>query len=162
LGSAVSRPRIFIAIRSGHCNFVYAYSASCQLESGVSLLTVLASFGVIIPLPQLLYLHRAKITAISPILRWTVALIEANLLAIAVIVAALTMALAVVLEPRQTISRHIAGSDNAENNADFCYPVALHTPIASFKLLPSSAASAELQTKCSGLHSARASAEPCD
>jgi hypothetical protein len=107
----------------------------------------------IIPLPQPLYLHRAKTRAISPILRWTVALIEANLLAIAVIVAALTMALAVVLEPRQTISRHIAGSDNAENNADFCYPVALHTPIASFKLLPSSAASTELQTKCSGLHS---------
>jgi hypothetical protein len=94
-----------------------------------------------------------KTTAISPILRWTVALIEANLLAIAVVVAALTMALAMVLEPRQSISRHIAGSDNAENNADFCYPVALHTPIASFKLLPSSAASAELQTKCSGLHS---------
>jgi hypothetical protein len=53
----------------------------------------------IIPLPQLLYLRRRKPAAISPILRWTVALIQANLLAIAVIVAALTMAFAAVLEP---------------------------------------------------------------
>jgi hypothetical protein len=90
----------------------------------------------IIPLPQLLYLHRAKTTAISPILRWTVALIQANLLAIAVIVAALTMAFTAVLKPRQTISRHIAGCDNAESNADFCYPIALHTPISSFKCPP--------------------------
>ena len=36
LGSAVSRPRIFIAISSGHCNCAYAYSASCQLKSGTS------------------------------------------------------------------------------------------------------------------------------
>jgi hypothetical protein len=36
---------------------------------------------------------------ISPILRWTVALIQANLLAITVIVAALTMAFAAVLKP---------------------------------------------------------------
>jgi hypothetical protein len=55
----------------------------------------------------------------SPILRWTVALIQANLLAIAVIVAALTTAFVAVLEPRQTVSRHKAGPDNAENNPDF-------------------------------------------
>ena len=111
----------------------------------------------IIPSPNSCIFIDRKRKAISLILRWTVALIQANLLAIAVIVTALTMALAVILEPRRT-SRHITRSDNAENNADSCHPVALHTPIASFKLLPSLAASAELQTKCSGLHSALASA----
>ena len=99
---------------------------------------------------------------ISPILRWTVALIEANLLAIAVIVAALTMAFAAVLEPRPTISCHIAGSDNAENNADFCYPVALHVLTASFKLLPSSAASGELRLNAQTCIRRVLLPEPCD
>jgi len=57
--------------------------------------------------------------AISPILRWTVALIEANLLAIAVVVAALTLAWSALLKQGEAVSRRKAGSDNTENNADF-------------------------------------------
>ena len=72
--------------------------------------------------------------AISPILRWTVALIEANLLAIAVVVAALTLAWSALLKQGETVSRHKPRSNNTENNADFLYPPALHTPAASFKL----------------------------
>jgi hypothetical protein len=47
---------------------------------------------------------------ISPILRWTVALIEANLLAIAVVVAALTLAWSALLKQGETVSRHKARS----------------------------------------------------
>lgn len=72
--------------------------------------------------------------ATTPVSSSNSSLIEANLLAIAVVVASLTMASSALLKPGQTVSRHKSGSDNAENNADFPWPLALHTPTASFKL----------------------------
>jgi hypothetical protein len=64
-------------------------------------------------------LTRVVLLGLRSILRRTVALIQANLLAIAVVVAALTMAFSAVLKPGPTACRHIAGPDNTENNTDF-------------------------------------------